>query len=235
MANTNKIIPISFIAGYYSTWIHPILQKMNTEQKEKYASTFLPEIARSICRKLSILGILADDIGKEIKDINRQMILDKPNIDLVLRRENAAYSPKNIGQVYRTLGYIETFLTNMESVTDFMISFYTQFNRAILSRKIGNRGSVIRELQNHHIALKWKDELSAIRNDIIHNYTSWLAFKRVNDHYRFVLLTPKKSNRIMQHKNYQKTYLDLTKISGMYVRTHNLISKTSDLIIKKMA
>jgi hypothetical protein len=234
MASADKIIPINFIA-HYSRWIHPILQKMNAEQKEKYSSTFLPEIARSICRKLSILESLADEIGKELKDIDRQTVLDKQNIDLLLERENAAYSPKNIGQVYRTLGYLETFLTNMESVTDFMISFYTLFNRAVLSRKIGNKDSVIRELQHHHIALKWKDELSAIRNDIVHNYTSWLAFKKVNDHYRLVLLTPKKSKKIKQHKNYQRTCLDLTKVMGMYVRTHNLISKTSDLIINKIA
>lgn len=233
MAGTNKIIPISFIA-HNSRWIHSIINEMDNKQKGKYYSTFLPEIARSICRKLSVLEVLAHDLGKEMKDIDSQMIEDKQNIDLISKRENTAYSPRDIRQVYRVLGYIEALLTNMDSVTDFLISFYTLFNRAVLSRTIGNTNSVAKELQRNHIAVKWKDELSAIRNDIVHNYTSWLAFKKVNDHFRLVLITPKKSNKIKQHKNYQKTYLDLIKVREMYIKANNLISKTSDLIINKI-
>lgn len=225
-----KLLHITYLIRN-ATWLYKVAQKVQEAgQSNKYNSSPLNNIGKSIDRKVASLRTLIQDSNLELIEINKILRKEKEKVDKCIK-ETKGYSFPEGFRIYRLLVYSEAALTNMKSAYDFIIMYLKIFYK----KMFGEKPSILFEdLEKNKIKLAWVESLGDIRNDINHNYTTWLAFKKTDTAFNFVHLLPKPLETYGNYKKFKGSILDTVMINEMIKDFMEFHEKTQDFLFKKI-
>ncbi|MFQ6118452.1 MAG: hypothetical protein ACE5KE_01045, partial [Methanosarcinales archaeon] len=183
----NQILEIAFFIRE-PEWIYSISNKLNDAQKKKYFKSPLVYLSFSISIKISFLRRFVDRVNLEMHEVNKILKKDNKEVSYCLKT-NKAYVFKEIHHIYTILALVEVILIEMKSIIDLIIRYIVEFYKYIFQDK-KRKSEIWKELKTNGIDTGWIELLDKIRNDFIHQYSSWIKFKKLNDTFEFLIVIP---------------------------------------------
>ena len=208
--------------AYFSTkvrWAYQVRQKMNDQQKKRFSNSELPDIERTISRKLSLIRILVDNTNLEMGEINR--ILHEHNEDILYCiNSHKALVFENIYLIYRVLAYFEAILIQMKATVDLLIKYISIFYCQILLNKKGQT-DILEAIKEDGIDIDWRKELYFLRRIVTHMQTGWPSFENMGTYYQLVIDFPKSVRRMKEYEEFPYDRLGTDKMNEIF---NNFIS-----------
>lgn len=226
----NKFLGIAFYA-LHSEWIYRIRKVLDDEQLERYKGTPLAEFARSISRKLSLLRMYVDNVNLEMTPVNEILKKDIEKIELIIKKKQV-YHFENIHHIYSLLGNMESFIITMKSILELIEKYIVKLFKEVLEIKFRNPWEY---LKRNGLNIEWKEDIvDKIRNDIIHNYASWIGFKKKDNNFIPVMALPESFKKFKNFKKFREDYLDTDDINKIINEFFEFFDKTIELLIKEI-
>lgn len=225
-----KILHITYIAknGF---WFHKVGQAMDYAQRQKYKYP-LPELGRSISRKLSLIQVLIFELNLELKEINKVLKKNRDKVNECISR-NIGYSFGKSYSIYKILAYIEAILFETKSTTDLIIRYISKFYANIFSKRKGEK-LILKELKRNKINLDWKYELDHIRRVYIHHFSGWASFEDYNNSFRLMIDLPKSIRRFKGFKKFPYETLNIDKINEILAKFGKFNDNAFNFLISKI-
>lgn len=209
--DTPDTVKFAFFA-LHREWFDVIYKELNDEQKEKYNNVKLRAKVMSLSIRLSEMSALAEAINTEMAEIRKYVGERKAELESCMK-EKMAFGFLDILHLYRLLAYTESLITLMKSAADFLFQYFRIFEKNILSKK---KYQAKNALEEAGFDLRWKDDLDAIRNDLLHQYASWPSLLVQNGKLDFQL---ELSTSIMPReigKKYRKEQISIKEVNQIY-------------------
>ena len=187
------IVKIAFF-GHNVPWAHKIRQNLTNSDKEKYPSTPLPKLERSISQKLFNLKTLIDETNLEMININKELRRRKREVEENIKR-GTVFIPEEPFRIIKILSFTEAVISTIKSICELLHRYSEDFYKIILGK---NKSDLLEDMKGKNINLEWIDEIADIRNDLLHNYSAWLFFQETDTAYTFGLALPEE----MQEKKW---------------------------------
>lgn len=201
MIKENEIVHICFIARN-ARWFHKILQRMSPEQKAAYNDSPLPELSRSISRKYMMLELISAESNDLIKKINEILSIKHTEVKKAFEKGACFSFPRSDEEkLYKLILLLEGYITSLNSCSDFCYNYVKMFQKKILG-----------QIPEKH-DLKWKRDLSSLRSDFVHNYSSWISFIHKGSRFVPQLTLAESYVRHPYHKKYGFPTITLDEIN----------------------
>jgi len=208
--------------AYFSTnipWAYRIRTIMNEEQKKRFFKSELPDIEKTISRKLSTINILVDNTNMEMRVINRILREKQEEVNDCL--ENCkAFCFNDIHHIYRVIAYFEATLVQMVAVIDLFIKYISNYYSQILKIKKNNR-AILEMLKKDGINTEWKKELYFIRRIVTHYHSGWPSFKKQGKYFQLIINFPKSIRKMKEYKDYPYEKLGINQINNIFRNFEN--------------
>jgi len=227
----NRILNIA----YFSTevrWAYQVRQKMNKEQKKKFSNSELPDIERTISRKLSTIRILVDNTNLEMNEINRILREKQEGVDYCLKKQ-VAFVFEDIHHIYRVIAYFEATLIQMVAVVSLLMKYISTYYSQILSIKKG-QSDVLGMLRQNGIDTEWKRELYFIRRIVTHSQTGWPSFEKMDTYFQLIINFPKSVRRMKEYRDYPYDSLGINKINDIFSNFSVFYNNVTEWFTKKL-
>lgn len=231
MNGNNQILNIAFFAQP-SAWIYKIINELSEEQKKKYYSSPLPESSLSIARKFALIRTCVDSSNLEIHEINKILKENEKDVDYCIKTGKSYFFP-DIHHIYRLIAYTEAIITNTKSCMDFICRHIRQFYRTIFGERI-KQDALIKILEDKSIDITWGEDLEKIRNDLIHHYSAWIYFKKMNFHHKLVIEIPKSLRKHGGYVRFPHNSFDSDEINNVLQEFQKFFNDFTDFLIKKI-
>lgn len=187
--NVFPTLSIAFFAKK-ANWLHKVLNSLDKEQKKIYLATACPEIGRSITRKAVMFELIGRDFNRLVKEFNAFLKANQHEVNNCIDK-GVLFRLGNEMQekAYRLILLIETYITGLESYAHFHDTYLSVFYEKVLNSSY-QKGNP-----------EWKTALYALRNDFVHNYSSWISFKLEKNGFNpaFTL-----AESLIRRRNYKK-------------------------------
>jgi len=206
----HKILKIAYFGR--SNWIYPILNEMNAEMGERYKNSDLREWGLSISTKLDMIRLLIHNINNGASKIQKELKGNIKEVDECIEK-NLTYEVESEEDVFILLAYIESAVFEMKSTYDLLIKYVTHFTRDILGKDI-KESKFMKECEKNGLDENWRDNLCAVRDDLIHNYAPWISFEKAEDNFELMIEMPELQN--MPFKKYKEKYLNKEALNNLF-------------------
>lgn len=227
MTNTQPpaILKIAFFA-HNVPWAHKIRQNLTESEKERYPSTYLPKLERSISQKLFNLKTLIDETNLEMININRELRRRKEEVAENIRRDTAFVFEEPF-RIIKILSFTEASISTTKTITELLHKYSEEFYEVILRK---NRSDLLNDMEEKNIDIDWINEIADIRNDLLHNYAAWLFFQETDTAFTFGLALPEE----MQGRNWESDSLTIDQLNNFFSDFQESYSKLTDLLVEKI-
>lgn len=223
-----KILKIAYFGR--SNWIYPILNELSEEMRKRYVNSDLREWGLSISTKLDMIGLLIHNINNGASKIQNELKENIEKVDEYIEK-NLSYDIESEEDVFLLLAYIESAVFEMKSTYDLLIKYVTYFARDILGRDI-KESKFMKECEKNGLDENWRDNLRAVRDDLIHNYAPWISFEKVEGNFELMIEMPELQN--MPFKKYQEEHLDRKLLNNLFRGFFKFLEITKNILIRKI-
>jgi len=223
-----KILKIAYFGK--SNWIYPILNELNEEMRKKYKNSDLKEWGLSISTKLDMLTLLIHNINNEASKIQKVLKENIKEVDECIAK-NLSYILKDEKDVFLLLAYIESTIFEMKSIYDLLIKYVTHFCRALLGKDM-KETKFLKECKKDGLDKNWGDFLDDVRNDLIHNYASWISFEKMDSNFDLTIEMPELQN--IRFKKYKGKYLNRQSLNDLFRNFSKFLEVTKNFLIREI-
>lgn len=229
----NQILEIAFFIRE-PEWIYSISNKLNDAQKKKYFKSPLVYLSFSISIKISFLRRFVDRVNLEMHEVNKILKKDNKEVSYCLKT-NKAYVFKEIHHIYTILALVEVILIEMKSIIDLIIRYIVEFYKYIFQDK-KRKSEIWKELKTNGIDTGWIELLDKIRNDFIHQYSSWIKFKKLNDTFEFLIVIPESLRKKFkkEYVKYPDNIIDTHRLNEFFKRFKEFFNGAIEYLIEKI-
>jgi len=219
------ILKIAFFA-HNVPLIHKIRQNLTNSDEEKYHSTSLPKLERSISQKLFNLKTLIDETNLEMININRELRNRKSEVDENIKR-GTVFIPEEPFRVIKILSFTEAAISTTKTISELLRKYSEEFYKIILGK---SRSNLIKDMEDKNIDLKWIVKIADIRNDLLHNYAAWLFFQETDTAFTFGLALTDE----IEGKNWESDSLTIDQLNSFFWDFNESYTKLADLLAGKV-
>jgi len=220
-----KRIEVTFF-GHNVPFLYSIVAKLTDEEKKIRQEKFLGEMERSISKKRYILTTLVDDSNLELIEINKELMKRTDYVKDCIKN-NTAYHPENEHHFHRILAYTEAALFQLKALCEIIKTYLFDFYEYYLKK---SKVDCLSDLAKKAIDLAWIEDLGNLRNDLLHNYSSWIFLEETDSAFTFGLKLPHK----FKLKSWQKDTVTVDDLNGFYSEFSISFNKIADLINEKI-
>ena len=196
-------------------WAYQIRGKMKEDQKKIFCKTELPDIERTISRKISTIEILIENINMEMKEINKILSEKQEEVNNCLKEQKAFHFRDNLHHIYRIIAYFEATLIQMVAVIDLLIKYISTYYIKILKNRKGQK-DILGMLRRDGINIEWKRELYFLRRIVTHYYTAWLSLKKERNYFQLIINFPSSIRRLKDYKFFKYDTLSINEINKIF-------------------
>jgi len=210
-------------------WAYQIRTIMNEEQKKRFFKSELPDIEKTISRKLLTINILVDNTNMEMRVINRILFEHQEEVNDCLENCKAFYF-NDIHHIYRVIAYFEATLIQMVAVIDLLIKYISTYYRQILKIKKNNR-LILEMLKKDGINTEWKRELYFIRRIVTHYHSGWPSFRKQGKYFQLIINFPKSVRKMKEYKDYPYEKLEINQINNIFRNFEKFYKNVAEWVV----
>lgn len=221
----HKILKVAYFGR--TNWIYPVLNELNEAMRKKYKNSDLREWGLSISTKLDMIALLIHNINNKLLKIQKELKENIRKVDECIEK-NVTYEVESEEDVFILLAYIESAVFEVKSTYDLLIKYVTHFTRDILGKNI-KESKFMKECEKNGLDENWRDNLRAVRDDLIHNYAPWISFKKVGDNFELMIEMPELQN--MPFKKYKEKYLNKKALDNLFSSFSKFLEMAKNFLI----
>ena len=185
---------------------------------------------RSISKRISEIRVLVDDTVIEIGRIRKIINANREECELCIR-EGKAYVLPDVVHIYRILAYTESSLALLKSTVDLLFWSSIIIEKNILGKRGMNMTRLKAQMISAGLNLEWLENLDNIRDDLLHQYASWLMLTFDNGGVGIKLELPNVPKTNRESKKYKKEYLDVLEINKILAGFSEFYVQAPDFLI----
>jgi hypothetical protein len=93
---------------------------------------------------------------------------------------------------------------------------------------------LIEILEKESIDIAWREDLEKIRNDLLHHYSPWIYFKKMNFHHKLVIEIPKNLRKHGGYVRFTHDSFDSDEINNVLQEFQKFFCDFTDFLIKRI-
>lgn len=224
--NNSSILKLAYFDR--TTWIYPIVNELNEQIRKKYRSSDAKELGLSISTKLQLIYLIISRINDGISILKKEIKSKKDEVAICLQ-EDKALLISNEETAFLILADTELLFFEMKSIYDLLVKYSAQFNKILFNQTI-RKLDFNNRCKNKGMGTDWNKYLDNIRNDFIHNYTGWLAFRKNGGNFDLLIELPDMQDKGC--KKHNEEYLAQNEINRVVKDFHKFLGITRDILVE---
>lgn len=219
-----KILQLSFQPQ--TTWGYKILNCFSNEMHNSYRKGLARELMLSITQKMELFLYIMPKLNDYVEMLKKVLKNDTANVDECL--ENGfAYSGIEDGLRVAFMSTLDAAIFECDSLCELVEKFYSELTRNILGQN--DKFCLQNKAKEKSLDMQWRENLRSIRNDWIHNYVGWLAFKKNDKFYDIVIEIPSEVR-----KNFNNGNVDVFVINAIFNEVNQYLGFTQDFLVEEI-
>ncbi|MCK5345444.1 MAG: hypothetical protein KAR20_18675 [Candidatus Heimdallarchaeota archaeon] len=209
-----------------TTWGHKILNSFSDEMRNSYKNGLGRELMLSITQKMELFLHIIPQLNHYAERMKNVLKNDSENVKECLAQ---GFGYTSIEDELRVafMSALDAAIFECDSLCELLEKFYVEITEKVL----GQRGYCLKcELKKRHIDISWRRDLRRIRNDWIHNYHGWLAFKKNGDNFEIVIEIPANVGR----KNFKGRIVDILIINTIFNGVNQYFAFVQDILVAEI-
>ena len=219
-----KILQISFEPQ--TTWGYKILHSFSDEMRNSYKNGFARELMLSITQKMELFLYIIPKLNQYAGKLKNALKNDSKIVENCLN-SGFAYSGIEYDLRIAYMSFLDAAIFECDSLCEFVEKFCCEIKKNVLGHKAAF--SLQDKAGEKSVDIQWRENLRSIRNDWIHNYVGWLAFKKNNETFDIVIEIPAKVRKKFKSRN-----VDVILINSIFDGVNHYLGFTQDILVQEI-
>lgn len=209
-----------------TTWGYKILNCFSDEMRNSYKDGFARELMLSITQKMELFLYIIPQLNQYAEKLKNALENDFENVEGCLKN-GFAYSGIEDDLRIAFMSYLDAAIFECDSLCELVEKFYCEIKKNTLGSN--EKLSLQDKAAEKSVDIQWRDDLRSIRNDWIHNYAGWLAFKKNGKNFEIVIEIPSKVR-----KNFKDGDVDVVVINAIFNGVNQYLDFAQNTLIEEI-